>query len=169
MSRQEIQTKSGLKALAVSRRAWFRCPIGYTESDRTITLTGQDMTIEEVILIARHGARVELSDEARQRAKDAWGLLMQGAAEGVPIYWFNRGAGSAREIWMFKGSPMEPQNKKRLEEQQLARFSHDIAAAEALLQVGIHPVKSPGPKAQLAAWCSVSRALFNLHETITRY
>ena len=97
-------------------------PIDYTESDRTITLTGQDMTIEDVILIARRGARVALTDEARQRAKDAHGLLMQGAAEGMPIYWINRGAGSAREVWMFRGSPMEPENKKLLEEQQLARF-----------------------------------------------
>ena len=97
-------------------------PIEYTESDRTITLTGRDMTIEEVILIARHGARVELSDKARQRAADAYGLLLQGAAEGVPIYWFNRGAGSARHIWMFQGSPMEPENKKYLEERQLASF-----------------------------------------------
>ena len=97
-------------------------PVEYTESDRTITLTGKDMTIEDVILIARQGARVELSDNARQRAADAYGLLLQGAAEGVPIYWFNRGAGSEREVWMFQGSPMEPENKKYLEEQQLARF-----------------------------------------------
>ncbi len=97
-------------------------PIEYTESDRTITLTGEDMTIEDVILIARHGAQVALSDGARQRAADAFGLLLQGAAEGVPIYWFNRGAGSAREVWMFQGSPMTPENKKYLEDQQLARF-----------------------------------------------
>ena len=96
--------------------------IEYTQSDRTITLTGQDMTIDEVIAIARHGARVELSDEARQRAADAYGLLLQGAAEGVPIYWFNRGAGSARHIWMFQGSPMTPENRKYLEERQLASF-----------------------------------------------
>ncbi len=96
--------------------------IEYTASDQTITLTGRDMTIDEVILIARHGARVELSAAARQRAADAYGLLLQGAAEGVPIYWFNRGAGSWREVWMFQGSPMEPDNKRYLEEQQLARF-----------------------------------------------
>ncbi len=96
--------------------------IEYTQSDRTITLTGQDMTLEDVIAIARRGATVELSDEARQRAADAYGLLLQGAAEGVPIYWFNRGAGSARHIWMFQGSPMTPENKKYLEERQLASF-----------------------------------------------
>ncbi len=107
-------------AAATAQPAYI--PIEYTQSDRTITLTGQDMTIEDVILIARHGAQVELTDTARQRAKDAYGLLLQGAAEGMPIYWFNRGAGSAREIWMFKGSPMEPESKKYLEEQQLRRF-----------------------------------------------
>ena len=111
-----------LAAWSLAGTAYAYEPIEYSESDRTVTLTGQDMTIEDVVLIARHGAQVALTDEARQRAADAYGLLLQGAAEGVPIYWFNRGAGSAREVWMFQGSPMEPDNRQYLEEQQLARF-----------------------------------------------
>jgi len=121
MSTAVLISFAGSAAAATSAQQSY-IPIEYTESDRTITLTGQDMTLEDVILIARHGARIELTDKARQRAADAYGLLLQGAAEGVPIYWFNRGAGSARHIWMFQGSPMEPENKKYLEERQLASF-----------------------------------------------
>ena len=42
-------------------------PIAETAADKTITLTGHDLTIEEVIAIARDGAKVKLSDEALQR------------------------------------------------------------------------------------------------------
>lgn len=47
---------------------------------------------------------------------------MQGAAEGVTIYWFNRGAGDQRETVIFSGDPTSPENTKLLKEQQLARF-----------------------------------------------
>lgn len=72
-------------------------PITETMADKTVTLTGRDLTIDQVIDIARNGAKVELSAEALQRSADAYGLLLQGAAEGVTIYWFNRGAGDQRE------------------------------------------------------------------------
>jgi len=36
-------------------------PISETQQDKTITLTGRDLTIEQVVDIARNGAKVELS------------------------------------------------------------------------------------------------------------
>lgn len=99
-------------------------PITVTADDETITLTGRDMTYGDVIRIARDGARVELADEAVQRAKDAYGLLLQGAAEGMPIYWFNRGAGSNRETVIFEGDPTSPENAEFLRKQQYARFAN---------------------------------------------
>jgi histidine ammonia-lyase len=102
-------------------------PITETMADKTVTLTGRDLTIEQVIDIARHGAKVELSAEALQRSADAYGLLLQGAAEGVTIYWFNRGAGDQRETVIFSGDPTSPENKKLLSEQQLQRFKGGVA------------------------------------------
>jgi len=61
-------------------------PINPTMADRTITLTGKDLTIDQVIAVARGGARVALSPEARQRSADRFGILLEGAAEGMPIY-----------------------------------------------------------------------------------
>ncbi|PDQ20317.1 histidine ammonia-lyase [Mesorhizobium sanjuanii] len=101
-------------------------PIFETAADKTITLTGHDLTIEQVIDIARSGAKVELSPEALQRSADAYGLLLEGAAEGVTIYWFNRGAGDQRETVIFSGDPTTPENTKLLKDQQLARFKGGV-------------------------------------------
>jgi histidine ammonia-lyase len=93
-----------------------------SEADRTIVLTGKTLTIDQVVSIARHGAKVALSPEARQRSEDGYGLLLEAAAEGIPVYWFNRGAGSEREVAIFEGDPMSPKNKAFLEAHQLATF-----------------------------------------------
>jgi histidine ammonia-lyase len=98
-------------------------PIIYDAASQTVTLTGRDLTLEQVIRIARHGATVALSPEARRRSGDAYGLLLQGAAEGVSIYWFNRGAGSQRETVIFSGDPTTPENAAKLKARQHAAFS----------------------------------------------
>ena len=97
-------------------------------ADKTIVLTGRDLTIEQVVQVARHGAKVALSPEARQRSADAHALLLEAAAEGVSVYWFNRGSGSGRERFIFTGDPLSPQNKKFLEERQLAIFRRGALA-----------------------------------------
>ena len=101
-------------------------PITETAAAKTVTLTGHDLTVEQVIDIARNGAKVELSPEALQRSADAYGLLLEGAAEGVTIYWFNRGAGDQRETVIFSGDPTTPENTKLLKDQQLARFKGGV-------------------------------------------
>ncbi len=97
-------------------------PITPTMADEVITLTGRDMTIEQVVDVARHGAKVRLSPEAKQHQADNYGLLLEAAAEGIPVYWFNRGAGDQRETIMFSGDPMAPKNKAYLEKSQLKEF-----------------------------------------------
>jgi len=101
-------------------------PISPTQASRTVTLTGRDLTIEQIVDIARHGAKVELSAEARRRSAVAYGLLLQGAAEGVQIYRLNRGAGSQREVVLFIGDPMSPANKAMIEARQLTAFQRGV-------------------------------------------
>jgi histidine ammonia-lyase len=103
-------------------------PIVPSLSDQTVVLTGRDLTIEQVVQVARYGAKVELTPEARQRSADAHALLLEAAAEGVSVYWFNRGSGSGREKYIFTGDPLSPQNKKFLEERQLAIFRRGALA-----------------------------------------
>ena len=110
-----------LAASAPARAAAYE-PITPTMSGKVITLTGRDMTIEQVVDVARYGAKVRLSPEAKQRQADNYGLLLEAAAEGIPVYWFNRGAGDQRETIMFSGDPMAPNNKAYLEKSQLMEF-----------------------------------------------
>jgi histidine ammonia-lyase len=97
-------------------------PIRPSMADKTITLTGHDLTIEQLVDVARNGAKVQLSPEAKQRQADNYGLLLEAAAEGIAVYWFNRGAGDQRETIMFSGDPMSPKNKAYLEKSQLQEF-----------------------------------------------
>jgi histidine ammonia-lyase len=103
-------------------------PITPAMAGQTVVLTGRDLTLEQVVQVARYGAKVALSPEARQRSADAHALLLEAAAEGVSVYWFNRGSGSGRERFIFTGDPLSPKNKKLLEERQLAIFRRGALA-----------------------------------------
>lgn len=97
-------------------------------ADQTVVLTGRDLTPEPVVQVARYGAKVALTAQARQRSADAHALLLEAAAEGVSVYWFNRGSDSAREKFIFTGDPLSAQNKKYLEARQLAIFRRGALA-----------------------------------------
>jgi histidine ammonia-lyase len=112
---------AGLLGVIATTAAAYN-PITPTQSNRTITLTGKGLTIEEVVAVARHGAQVRLSDAARQRSRDAYDLLLDGAAQGLSIYWFNRAPGSGRENVIFEGDPLAPENEQLLLERQLSTF-----------------------------------------------
>jgi histidine ammonia-lyase len=96
--------------------------------EKTITLTGHDLTVEQLVDIARNGAKVQLAVEAKQRQSDNYGLLLEAAAEDVAVYWFNRGAGDQRETVMFSGDPMTAENKAYLEKTQLREFRRGATA-----------------------------------------
>jgi histidine ammonia-lyase len=101
----------------------YYVPITPTMSDRTVILNGHDLSIDQIVMVARHGAMVELSAEARHTQADSYGLLLEAAAEGIPVYWFNRGAGDQRETVMFEGDPLSPKNHALIEKTQAQRFA----------------------------------------------
>jgi histidine ammonia-lyase len=103
-------------------------PITPSLADQTVALSGRDLTIDQVVQVARYGAKVALTPDARQRSADAHALLLEAAAEGVSVYWFNRGSGSGRERFIFTGDPLSPANKKLLEARQLAIFQRGALA-----------------------------------------
>jgi histidine ammonia-lyase len=111
---------------ALSRQTYNPCDD--TLSGQTITLTGHDLTIEQIVAVARHGAKVKLSPEAQQREADNYGLLLEATAEGVSVYWFNRGTGDNRETVLFSGDAMSAENKPAVEKIQLESFRRDAHA-----------------------------------------
>ncbi|MDB6091784.1 MAG: aromatic amino acid lyase [Gammaproteobacteria bacterium] len=119
--------------LMLSGAAWAGAGAPYhaitpSLAQRTIVLTGHDLTVEQIVEVARFGAKVALTPEARQRSADAYGLLLEAAAEGVPVYWFNRGSGAGRQKVIFAGDALAPENKAALEERQLAIFRRGARA-----------------------------------------
>jgi histidine ammonia-lyase len=73
-------------------------PITPDADGKIITLTGHDLTIEQLIEIARHGAHVKYSADAIQRAAEARDLKAEAGAENIPVYGLNRGSGALREV-----------------------------------------------------------------------
>jgi histidine ammonia-lyase len=73
-------------------------PIRADAESTLVTLTGHDLTIEQVVAVARHGAHVRYSPEAIERAVAGNELRAEAAAENVSVYGVNRGAGAQREM-----------------------------------------------------------------------
>jgi histidine ammonia-lyase len=115
-----------LPALALAGQTYTPCD--ETSSGETVTLTGKDLTIKQIVAVARHGAKVQLSPEARQREGDNYGLLLEATAEGVSVYWFNRGTGDNRETVLFSGDATSAQNKPMVEKIQLDAFRRGARA-----------------------------------------
>ena len=108
--------------LAVAAPASAYTPINPLPGARTVTLTGHDLNIDQIVSVARFGAKVTLTSEARARSASAYGLLLEAATEGVPVYWFNRGSGDQREINIFTGDPLSAENQPKLAAMQLKNF-----------------------------------------------
>jgi histidine ammonia-lyase len=103
-------------------------PIRATMSDQTVLLDGHHLTIEEIVKVARYGAKVELTADARQREADNYGLLLEAAAEGMSVYWFNRGTGDQRETVLFDGDATSAKNKSTVERMQRESFRRGALA-----------------------------------------
>jgi hypothetical protein len=87
-------------ALFPSAQAWAAPdyqPIVPTMEGTTIILSGHDLTIEQLIEVARYGAKVVYAPGVVQQASDARDLILEADAEGIPIYGVNRGRGALRE------------------------------------------------------------------------
>jgi histidine ammonia-lyase len=81
-------------------------PITPLNAGQTVTLDGKHLSVAQVVAVARYGAKVQLAPAARQRSLNAYYLLLEGSREGIPIYFFNRGAGSGRQTPIFFGDPL---------------------------------------------------------------
>jgi histidine ammonia-lyase len=147
-------------ALAAAGSAAAYTPIVPAAGVRAVTLTGHDLTLDQLVEIARYGAKVQLAPEAVARARDTHGLLLEAAAEGVAVYLFNRGGGNGRENVTFTGDPTAPENKARLEANQLRAFQNgpragagpeqeDEAAVRAMMAVRANTISYDAPSPQL--------------------
>jgi histidine ammonia-lyase len=63
-------------------------------SEREVELTGEALTVEQVVAVAREGARVRVSEQALQRVREARTVVERVLARGTPVYGLNTGLGS---------------------------------------------------------------------------
>jgi histidine ammonia-lyase len=97
-------------------------PIVPRDAGKTIALDGKHFTIDQLVSVARYGAKVRLTPAANQRSLNAYLLLLEGARENIPIYYFNRGTGAGRQEVIFSGDPLSPENKELITRNQRAAF-----------------------------------------------
>jgi hypothetical protein len=82
---------------------------------------------------------------------------------------------AARIRWAYRQATSQqppPEVEKTLStlyEKHLDEYRKDAVAAQNLLHIGQAPASDIPDLAQLAAWTSVARVIYNLHETVTRY
>ncbi len=80
----------------------------------------------------------------------------------------------ARIQWAFERALLRPAKPEEIAalrtlfENHLAQLRDDPAAVEALTSVGESSAPADLDRVELAAWMSVTRAILNLHETVTR-
>ncbi|MFZ0386107.1 MAG: aromatic amino acid ammonia-lyase [Solirubrobacteraceae bacterium] len=96
-------------ALVGATSASAYVPITPSDANQTYTLNGHNLTVNTLVAIARYGAKVQLSQAARQRSLNAYYLLLEGSREGIPVYWFNRAPGAGRQDTIFSGDPLSTQ------------------------------------------------------------
>ena len=98
--------------------------INPTAADQTITLTGHDLTLEQIVQVARNGAKVQLSPEAQQRESDNYGLLLAKAKKYPEAE-----AELKKAAELDPASAFQPENQKRGADQE---DDHSVERIEAI-------------------------------------
>ena len=64
----------------------------------TIVVTGDDLTLEQVVLVARGGEQVELAPEAIERMRASRAVVEGALASGQQVYGFSTGVGMRKRF-----------------------------------------------------------------------
>jgi histidine ammonia-lyase len=122
-------------------------PITADADGKVVTLTGHDLTIEQLIEIARHGAHVKYSADAIQRAAEARDLKAEAGAENIPVYGLNRGSGALREVKTTAKHPADTPVLPMLGAGALPEISdEDLVRAVLLISANTAPLGAAQPE-----------------------
>jgi histidine ammonia-lyase len=128
---------AGNSAVAESYR-----PITAGEAGDTVTLTGHDLTLEQLSAIARQGQPVEISPEVRDHQADALSLLLEGAAEGLPVPGFGQpGPDSTAGILAAFENGAAPPGAPEVTDEALVRAAMAVRANTLIYQPVTMPVQ----------------------------
>jgi len=83
-------------------------PCQARQTTPAVVLTGHDLTIEDLVRVARDHVLVQLAPGAMERVGRSHRLLLLAAKNGLPIYGLNRGVGIDRDKQVFRAGELDP-------------------------------------------------------------
>ncbi len=92
-----------------------------------VILDGKNLTIEEVVKVARQNVFVKIDNGALVKVKRSHQLLLLAAEKDLPIYGLNRGVGLNKDKTIFKGNVLTAEARKESEQFNM----NDIYATSA--------------------------------------
>lgn len=108
----------------------FIAPYGFAQNNAAIhpiVLNGHNLTVEDVVKIARLNTHVRIDSLALEKVKRSHQLLLLAAEKDMPVYGLNRGVGLNKDKTIFKGNVLTPQARKDSEQFNM----NDIYATSA--------------------------------------
>jgi histidine ammonia-lyase len=63
-----------------------------------VEITGDDLTVADVVAVARNGAAATLAPAALERVRTGWEIVRRAAAEGRPVYGLTTGVGAHKRV-----------------------------------------------------------------------
>ena len=63
-----------------------------------VEITGEDLTVGDVVAVARDGAAATLAPAALERVRTGWEIVRRAAAEGRPVYGLTTGVGAHKRV-----------------------------------------------------------------------
>lgn len=127
---------------------------------QSILLTGHDLTIENVVAVARQHVAVVVDSKALTQVEKSHQLLLLAAAQDIPVYGLNRGVGLNKDKTIFKGSVLTPTARKLSEQFNLqdlhatsaaigAPAAHDVVRAAMLARLNTLLLGNAGVQPQV--------------------
>ncbi|ARG97439.1 HAL/PAL/TAL family ammonia-lyase [Legionella micdadei] len=102
--------------------------VSYSYQTQALTLTGSNLTINDIVKIARQGWMVRIDEAAARRVENSHQLLLLATEKNLPVYGLNRGVGLNKDKTIFHGSILTSEARK-LSEQFNLKNLHATSAS----------------------------------------
>lgn len=108
--------------------------------ERTVTVTGKDLTIEDIVAVSRQNAEVKISDDSKKRIKDSKKIVEDIVKSGKPTYGISTGFGELSTVTITKDQNGALQRNLILSHSCGVGnpFPEDIVRAIMLLRLNTH-------------------------------
>jgi histidine ammonia-lyase len=120
-------------------------------TQKTLVLTGYDLSLEDVVRVAREQMLVQADARAIERIARSHQLLLLAAKRNLPIYGLNRGVGLNKDREIFKQGEIDPEVREISE-----RFNRDLLHSHS---AGVPP-KAPEKAVRAAMLVRLNTMLF---------